>query len=808
MSNYKIQIPSDPGYHNRFGFPYRTTLSFAPYIEWLEKIVKENKAPDVTVFRHVLRAVKKIPELLLPVEDLSVLDKFRKEVDLLLSTIVPSSVQSEITTGVIIPFQPISVYATDSFKELVGDIGQGVWDFRKMDAPHALRDMIAFAGLAILNKHYGMSFTEFSMLKSKEMDKLKGTFTYFKPEINTHFAFVKTTKQPRPLSEIDLSPLNKDFFDIEYWLKNFPPDIFSFEGLSVYRMVDISDRELISQLEYMLLESTTSMSHSFMKRIEENMRSYFKVADLRLGIANMTDFSRVMCNSEENWFCLLPFSKIKSIMGDLENSIYRSALESGEPAIVDDLEKVENKTAVEKELISLGFRSYLMAPVFNEKEMVGMMELASEVPYAFNFLSMLKLKEIMPIVSLAFQREIEDFENRVQSTMKEYFTAIHPVVEWKFVNAAMEVIGGESSHLTKEQLLEKKLPPIQFDDVIPIYGAIDIRGSSEKRNEAIRLDMIDYLQVANSILKEAFVKHPLTILEELIFRIEKNLDKLSHSIDSGDETGILDFMTTELSPAFGIIAERDKGLKKSIDNFQNSLMPNHEFYHMRRKDFESALTMINEHVSRMIEEEEDRTQSLLPHYFEKYKTDGVEYNIYLGQSLLREQKFDPIYVKSFRLWQLMNMISIARETRKLKSVLPVELDTTQLILCYSNPFSIMFRMDEKRFDVAGAYNIRYEIVKKRIDKAHIKGTTERITQPGTIAIIYTQEKELREYDRYFEFLEAKGYTLPGVEYLDVEPLQGLVGLKALRIKVNYNEDEAKIQWNEEELFREIKGVVA
>ncbi|TAK35947.1 MAG: hypothetical protein EPO28_13950 [Saprospiraceae bacterium] len=41
-------------------------------------------------------------------------------------------------------------------------------------------------------------------------------------------------------------------------------------------------------------------------------------------------------------------------------------------------------------------------------------------------------------------------------------------------------------------------------------------------------------------------------------------------------------------------------------------------------------------------------------------------------------------------------------------------------------------MDEKRLDVEGSYNVRYEIIKKRIDKALLKGTQERLTQsPGT-----------------------------------------------------------------------------
>jgi hypothetical protein len=212
-------------------------------------------------------------------------------------------------------------------------------------------------------------------------------------------------------------------------------------------------------------------------------------------------------------------------------------------------------------------------------------------------------------------------------------------------------------------------------------------------------------------------------------------------------------------------------------------------------------------VADLIEADEERAQQMLPHYFEKYRTDGVEYNVYVGQSLLQKGTYDPMYLRSFRLWQLISMAEVARETKRLQTVLPVPLETTQLILCYSNPFSIMFRMDEKRFDVAGAYNIRYEIVKKRIDKARVLGTNERITQPGMIAVIYTQDKEAREYERYFEYLEAKGYILPGIEHFEVEQLQGMLGLKALRVKVNYSQGATTVPWDEEELMQQVKGIM-
>jgi hypothetical protein len=116
-----------------------------------------------------------------------------------------------------------------------------------------------------------------------------------------------------------------------------------------------------------------------------------------------------------------------------------------------------------------------------------------------------------------------------------------------------------------------------------------------------------------------------------------------------------------------------------------------------------------------------------------------------------------------------------------------ELRVASLILVHGNPLAIRFRMDEKQFDVDGAYNIRYELIKKRIDKAFIKGTKERITVPGKIAIIYSQDKDAFEYLKYIRYLQSKQF-LGKVEEFDVEDLQGVSGLKALRAEVIYKQD--------------------
>jgi hypothetical protein len=74
---------------------------------------------------------------------------------------------------------------------------------------------------------------------------------------------------------------------------------------------------------------------------------------------------------------------------------------------------------------------------------------------------------------------------------------------------------------------------------------------------------------------------------------------------------------------------------------------------------------------------------------------------------------------------------------------------------------------------------------------HIKQTNERLTQPGKIAIVYTQIKEAAEYMEYIEFLQNLKLLKPGVENLELEELQGVVGLKALRVEVELEEPPVK-----------------
>jgi hypothetical protein len=282
-----------------------------------------------------------------------------------------------------------------------------------------------------------------------------------------------------------------------------------------------------------------------------------------------------------------------------------------------------------------------------------------------------------------------------------------------------------------------------------------------------------------------------------MFRVHEYLDHVKEGLNAGDEIGILDFLKRDIYPVFNHIKEINSDLSKLVDEYVSKLDDNLKVVYDKRKGYEDSVMLLNDKLASYIDNKQEEAQNMFPHYFERYKTDGVEYNMYIGKSLVKNKNYSDVYLYNLRLWQLQLMCEMENVAHNLKKDLPHQLDVASLILVHSNPMAIKFRMDEKQFDVDGAYNIRYEIIKKRIDKAHIKGTNDRITIPGKIAIIYSQDKDAIEYLKYIKYLQSKNYLLDEVEQLDLEDLQGITGLKSLRVSVNYqNNTDEKITMND------------
>jgi len=230
-------------------------------------------------------------------------------------------------------------------------------------------------------------------------------------------------------------------------------------------------------------------------------------------------------------------------------------------------------------------------------------------------------------------------------------------------------------------------------------------------------------------------------------------------------------------------------MAKYILAYESNIDMGTESYYDHRKNYDESVMLINKKLASVIDEKQEVAQEMFPHYFERYKTDGVEHNMYIGASISGKQDFNSLYLNNLRLWQLQVMCEMENTHYALKPELSVPLDATSLILVYNTSLSIRFRMDEKQFDVDGTYNARYEVIKKRIDKSFVKGTNERLTQTGKMSIVYSQKKDELEYLRYIKFLKSKGYFTDTIEIVELEGLQGVSGLKAIRAEILYKSDK-------------------
>lgn len=759
-------------------FPFKSVLSLDSLIEVWEGATKEKQKIKSSIAAPVLEKLNGIPELRGPIKDSSILKKHEDIVDVLMSVIYPAAQWDRLIQASIAPFQWKAIYSTPLFDKIF-NVNEEKVKKLKEDSKHMLVGKTISAYVSILKQVYDINVKFGTPFVYGIEDESTGLTRYFQLNFDSTYVKIKVVGEKPELTPENVKELLKDITDLETWAKYLPTDRFEFHGFVTLYAINITDQEVLSQLKHDLLSRESIISIERFKTLEQKLRDLFRVPDLKLGLAAIpTDWNRFEEYGRKIGDSFMFNAIDKVSCNDFSNSIYDIAMSKGKPVIIEDLVECTDKTIIENELLNQGIKSFALAPLYHQNELIGVLELGSRKPNEINSLNAIKLNGILPLFSTAVQRSVDELENDIQAIIKEECTAIHPSVEWKFKQAAFNLI------LKREHEKTAEMESIVFDNVFPLYGLSDIRNSSTVRNESIQSDLIEHLTMAREVIQSAMEIKPLPYLDSLSFRINKHISGIKSGLSSGDELSIIEFLQKEVESTFDNLGSTNSSLKELVDNYRKSLDPNLNSFYNKRKDFEESVAIINEVIASYLDEAEIKSQEMFPHYFEKYKTDGVEHGIYIGQSLVENQTFDEIYLRNLRLWQIMVMCNVVRKTVDIKPFLKIPLDTAHLILIQNTPLSIRFRLDEKKFDVDGTYNIRYEIMKKRIDKAVINGSKERLTQPGKIAMVYSHSREAAEYKKYIEYLQSKGYLENELEELELESLQGVQGLKALRVKVN------------------------
>jgi hypothetical protein len=675
-------------------------------------------------------------------------------------------------------------FQTDAFLELLAN---DRWEVKinthNFKPPYAQN--ILMAGAAVLKTFYEQEVDIYTAEGITLRDRQTKIERHFQFNVQLDYMEVKAIKPLKKLSRKMIHELLCNLDDEELWLEYIPPENFLFEGFIIGFISDVTRAEILSVLKEMAANEGGKSGHeNDLETMELLARTYLNMPDLRFGVLQTVYGPWVESIS---WCLLGEYNTpvMESAFRDPQ-SAYGKVLHSGNALIVEDLKKAEKRSALEDALLEKGIRSLLLAPLTDaEGKIISIFELASPEPYRLNAFILTQMEEFISLTEMGADRFIQEMENAIRLTIQQEFTSIHPSVEWKFRNVASKCFW--------ERIVEERQyspEPIVFKNVYPLYGQADIVGSSTQRNNSIQTDLIDNLDRLFELLIACRKEVRFHLLDVYGEQVKAHADRLRKGkFVSSDESVIVELLTEQVHPLVRKLSARFPQLpQEMLDEYFSYLDPELDIVYRRRKAYEDSVSLLNQTVSHYLLQEEEKMQEILPHYFEKFQTDGVEYNLYLGQSLLEKGEFHPFYLRDFRLWQLIVMCEITRLVKKSAKNLPIPLTTAQLIFVYNSSLSIRFEMDEKQFDVDGAYNVRYEILKKRIDKAYIKGTDERLTQAGKIAIVWLQEKDRQEYQEYLDHLVKNGYIKPEIEDHELDKMQGVEGLKAIRIEVIVDEE--------------------
>ncbi|MBD2722468.1 GAF domain-containing protein [Hymenobacter armeniacus] len=761
-------------------FPFRSTLSLEPLIAYWQRREQSTNAGVRLLAVAIGQQVAEADWCRGPLTDYSVLECNCDLIETLMLAVFPPASFSTDISGVVGPFQRYCFYSTTHFEEVMLNKDRTIKQPLNIDMPTMERHMGLMAYHLVLNRVYGAEIPPLGTIVFTVPDYKIGLYRHYGVDFNSDFVTVKVVGEPPQLTPEQLEMLIHNRHRPELWRELLPPEHFELEGFNLIQLLDVTDQEILSELKYDLLERDVLQNAARFEQIQEKLRVLFAQPSLQLGIAAYDEKKRAFVDfgKKINHSFLTKQVQTNSAADGSFRQIYDRLLREREPLVLKDLATADIPEDLREQITGLGINSAILALLPYGNDTVGLLELGTPQAGALDEFDMDKVSQFVPLFAVAVKRNAEDLQSRVQSIIREKFTAIHPTMEWRFMDAARNLLAKlDAGNRTAE------MEPIVFEDVYPLHGSCDIRSSSTVRNEAIQGDLIEHLTLANKVLKKASECQELPILDELKFYVTKNLKRLREGMLSGDEANIYDSLKREVEPLFEYLATHTPELRPIITKYWSNIDPKLGILYKRRQDFETSVTTLNDAVSDYLDEEEEKAQQMFPHYFQRYKTDGVEFNIYVGSTLVENKPFDLVFLKNLRLWQLLTMVEITRRTAALKATLPVPLDTTQLILIHGQPLSIRFRQDERQFDVDGAYNIRYEIIKKRIDKATVLGTGERLTQPGTIALVYAQSREAVEYYEYIDYLQDRGLLEPGVEELELEELQGVKGLLALRVRV-------------------------
>src|SRR5262245_36588522 len=310
-------------------FPFRPELSLAPLIAtWEAEATEPGVAGDVA--RAVCRELDRAPELRAPIEDLSLLDRHRDLVEVLMSRVIPVASWEQDYAAAMVPFQLRAVHATPAFRRLLLDGNDTLQGWLNLDAEAAAHGRLLHAYDKILRSHYDMTLSVDYPLILAARDPDSGLKRHFRLQFDSRFVEARALRPVAPLDAETRQQILRGGTAPQRLAELFSPDAFEFSGFVVVRATDVTDQEVLSAIERDLIDKESIVSTERFQQLEDKLRSLLRRPALRLGLAAFQD-GRVFVlnyNCEIEHGCI--FADTEHLrMSDFVGSVHERAVTQG-----------------------------------------------------------------------------------------------------------------------------------------------------------------------------------------------------------------------------------------------------------------------------------------------------------------------------------------------------------------------------------------------------------------------------------------------------------------------------------------------
>lgn len=729
----------------------------------------------VNYAESLIDRTKNFTELKDGFQDIILLEKYEDLIRLLLADLFPTGLTNNEIKAASIPLSNITFNYTERFKGILKDAGK---DFEIELRNINDNEFYVFCCCLILQTYFKKDIKS-TIPFYYDIPNKQGIMKHYKITVNSDFTEIYPTELAKIPSDDILDMLLENLDDFKLWKKYFPSQSWILKGFTIISLVDCTSEVALSDLKSSMIEIDPEDLNPN-ENLTEIFKSYFDVADLNFGLMTF--------NKKEQKLDKLPIYEslltnhildfwINTFDEETRINTFNNISHNSKPIVVSNVNNLDENI---RQLPSFNIlkdnnvNSFMVIPIMKDNDLLAIMEFTSSIAGSFNGLKLKKMEFFSDMILFSLSRFYFEKNYQIEAIIQREYTSIHDSVVWKFRNEAEKYF---TASLGKKIYTLKQ---ISFKNLTPLFGVSDIRSSSEKRFNLMLQDLnqqiewlVDILALTNSDS------------EKFTLALDVFENELNNEIKADTEQRFQRLLREEIHPFLQAKLEvrSSREVKTKIKDYFLQVRPQTDLFYNHRKKLDDSITLLNRKLADMLDENQIKAQQIFPHYYERFKSDGVEHNLYIGHNIAPELQYTSKVVHKLRYWQLKTICKMELEFQTFKQDLPISLDIASLIFVYNEKIDIRFRMDEKRFDVDGAYNSYYEIIKKRLDKAHVKDSSERITAPGKITIVYFGMENQKEYLDYISRLQKKNILQHNVEFLKVEDLQGITGLLALRVSI-------------------------